>query len=143
MALCLTEWLHSGSAPQCAGDENGCPLRNSRNVSLGSASHSVLAAWERWRVEQAARWNDADLRVRTVHSQGQQQQLIIQLHCLFLFLESVNFEFRFTESHNSIFLPRILREIFFFFEVFGSIFETRNQEIPGRIPDFSVQFSQV
>lgn len=111
MALCLTEWLHSGSAPQCAGDENGCPLRNSRNVSLGSASHSVLAAWERWRVEQAARWNDADLRVRTVHSQGQQQQLIIQLHCLFLFLESLNFEFGFTESHNSIFLPRILREI--------------------------------
>lgn len=34
LALCPTEWTHSGFVPQCAGDENGCPLRNSRNFHL-------------------------------------------------------------------------------------------------------------
>lgn len=34
LALCPTEWSHSGFVPQCAGDENGCPLRNSRNFHL-------------------------------------------------------------------------------------------------------------
>lgn len=31
LALCSAAWSHSRFVPQCAGDENGCPLRNSRN----------------------------------------------------------------------------------------------------------------
>ena len=34
LALCPTAWSHSRFVPQCAGDENGCPLRNSRNFHL-------------------------------------------------------------------------------------------------------------
>lgn len=34
LALCSAAWCHSRFVPQCAGDENGCPLRNSRNFHL-------------------------------------------------------------------------------------------------------------
>lgn len=54
LALCQTEWSHSRFVPQCAGDENGCPLRNSRNfhlalpASVGGCMGPKVAAYMRW-----------------------------------------------------------------------------------------------
>lgn len=52
LALSQTEWSHSRLVPRCAGDENGCPLRNSRNfhlalpASVGGCMGPKLVAYE-------------------------------------------------------------------------------------------------
>lgn len=58
LALCPTEWSHSRFVSQRAGDENGCPLRNSRNFHLALPASVGVRATEVSGIAEVVSWLD-------------------------------------------------------------------------------------